>query len=92
MAGVALAIIGALLLAAAAPVQAQGTWQHPSQPHTLDKFAFSAPVSFLDTGVRVTTNISVLYATRTWVQVTVSGEAHCSRSCAGSGATALPDA
>ena len=92
MAGLALAVIGALLLAAAAPAQAQGTGQHPSQPHTLDKFAFSAPVSFLDTGVRVTTNISVLYATRTWVQVTVSGEAHCSGSCAGSGARALPDA
>ena len=82
MAGLALATIGALLLAAAGPAQAQGTGQHPSQPHTLDKFAFSAPVSFLDTGVRVVTNITTLYSTRTWVQVTVSGEAHSSRNCA----------
>ena len=80
MTGCALAIVGALLLAAAAPAQAQDTGHHPAEPHTLDKFAFSAPVSFLDTGARMSTNVSVLYSTRTWVQVQVSGTAQRRRT------------
>ncbi|KAK9834311.1 hypothetical protein WJX81_005574 [Elliptochloris bilobata] len=73
MAARTLALVFALLIAAGASAQAHGTGQHPVEPHALDKFAFSAPVSFLDTGVKITTNISVLYHTRTWVQVQVSG-------------------
>ncbi len=75
-----LAFACALALAAAAGVGAQqGTGQHPVEPHVLGKFPFGAPVSFLDTGVQITTNISVLYATRTYVQVTVTGARRAQR-------------
>lgn len=65
-------LVCGLLLAASASAQ-QGTGQHPVEPHVLDKFAFNAPVSFIDAGVKVTTNITTLYSTRTWVQVQVTG-------------------
>ena len=65
-------LVCGLLLAASASAQ-QGTGQHPVEPHVLDKFAFNAPVSFIDAGVRVTVNITTLYSTRTWVQVQVTG-------------------